>query len=429
MRRPGALVVATLCLGAPPAFAQTANDFDGDRVLDAADNCRFTANPDQADASVPSDGEGDACTCGDLQDDGRVDLLDAVILARALQSLAPGIADPAKCSVTGGSTDCIATELFALRAALASPQAELPPVCLAAVGASDLPVAVSVAGDSITRAFAADCECNLTPSCLLACAPNLEQPEHSWFDGDDSSVFSVHDRYRFFDPTVRANHSAAALGARMRGGDDSFAIQAGRIVAQNPLPDLVIVLLGGNDLCSRECVSPAHCSSPLFTDAEWRAALQLGLDTLMAGLAQHATVYLGSVPRVQDLRAAGIAKQNADSEVDCELAWETFDLCQIATDPTVLNGETLAVRLAGIGERQRRYNEILAEQADAYASNANGRNPLGIGVVAEYVDPLTPSLGNAALGPQQINGGDCFHPSRAGQNQIAELLWRSDPKR
>jgi lysophospholipase L1-like esterase len=427
----GALVLALAALlVAAPAAGQSAADFDGDGRVDSLDNCRYAANPAQADSSIPADGIGDACTCGDADGDGRVDLGDAVRVRRHAAGLVPPVGDPAKCSVVGGSSDCDAADAAALRAALVNPILVLPSPCRAFVGASGLPRRLAVAGDSITRGFAADCECNLEFSCLLDCVMGgTEQPEHSWFDGVASAVFSFEDRFRHFDAAIAADSAAAASGARMRGGDDSFAIQAGRILAHAPLPDLVVVLLGGNDLCSRDCASPASCGAPLFSDAEWREALRLGLDALVAGLPPGAAIYLGSVPRVQDLHAAGLAKQAGDSDVDCELAWSTFEICRIVTDDSRRNGEPQALRIDAVAARQRRYNEILAEEAHAYASNLGGRNPRGIAVVAEYRGESVPSLGNFAWGPDEINGSDCFHPSLAGQNEIAERMWWNSPKR
>ncbi len=419
-------VLAVLVLGPAVAGAQSAGDFDGDGVPDGTDVCPYAFDPGQADASIPADGVGDACTCGDIDGDGRAGLSDAAVLRRALAALGPGVVDPARCSVTGGSRDCDAADVMALRGALADPAQGLEPVCLARVGAADLPQQLSVAGDSITRGFAASCECNLGFSCLLDCITGgTEQPEFSWFDGDDGDVFSLHDRYRHFDPAIGADGGAADSGARMRGGSDSFDLQADRIIGQLPA-DLVVVLLGGNDICSRDCA--AGCSQPLFSDAEWREAVRLGLDTLVAVLPDDAAVYLGSVPRVQDLRAAGLARQQ-DGDVDCELAWELFDICRIATDDGTLSGESLATRLAAIEERQRRYNEILVEEAAAYGANDAGQNPRGVRVVAEYVDEQTPSLGTFRWSGEEINGADCFHPSIAGQNELAELLWRSSPRR
>jgi len=359
-----------------------------------------------------------------------VDLVDAVRVRRHAAGLAPGVLDPAKCSVAGGSSDCDGADAAVLRSVLADPTAPLPSLCRAFVGASGLPGRLAVAGDSISRGFAADCECNLSLSCLFDCVlGGTEQPENSWFDGSASAVFSLEDRFRTFDPLIAADGSAAASGARMRGGGDSFAIQAARILARTALPELVVVLLGGNDLCSRDCASPANCSSPLFSDDEWREALRLGLDLLVAGLPDGAAIYLGSVPRVQDLWFAGLAKQAADSDVDCELAWSTFDVCRIVTNDSRQGGETQAERIAAVAERQRRYNEILVEEAEEYSSNASGRNPRGIEVVAEYRGESEPTVGTYVFGPDGINGSDCFHPSLAGQNEIAERMWWNSPKR
>ncbi len=427
MRR---IVCLVLSCAAATARAQSAPDFDGDGRLNGADNCVYTANASQLDSSLPADGVGDACTCGDIDDGGTVDLVDRVVLARALAQLAPGIADPAKCSVTGGSMDCDALDEGRLRASLAGLAAP-EPVCRARVGAGELPLRMAVAGDSITRGFAAGCECNLGFACLLQCGfGGLEQPQFSWFDGSASSVFALLDRYRVFDAAIAANSSAAESGARMRGGDDSFQIQAGRILAQVPNPDLVVVLLGGNDICSRDCATPGLCSSPLFSDQEFRDAIRLGLSPLTAGLVEEATVYLGSVPRVQDLFAAGKAKQILESNISCDAVWLGASVCRIATDEaTNAYGEPHAERLLAIAERQRRYNEILREEAEAYDSNANGLNPRGIRVTAEYADESTPSVGTLAFGPDDINGSDCFHPSLAGQNAIAERLWQNSPVR
>jgi lysophospholipase L1-like esterase len=411
------------------ALAQTSNDFDGDGLANALDNCRFVANSGQLDSSAPADGVGDVCTCGDTSGDGRVDLLDAVRLRRSLAGLPLGVADPARCSVVGGSMDCDAADVTRLRQAFAGIAATVP-VCRAFVGAGALPVQMSVAGDSITRAFAASCECNFGFDCLLECVSGgTEQPQFSWFDGGGAGVFTLLDRYLFFDASVDAHSGAAATGARMRGGDDSFAIQAGRILAQSPEPDFVVVLLGGNDLCSRDCAQPGACATPLFTDAQWREAIGLGLSQLTASLPEDATVYLGSVPRVHDLYAAGLAKQAAESDVECALAWQTFDVCRIVTDASTQNGETQAFRLAAIAERQLRYNQILREEALAWDTNANGLNPRGVRVAAEYTDESTPSVGTLLFGPNEINGADCFHPSIAGQNAIAERLWRNSPVR
>jgi len=285
----------------------------------------------------------------------------------------------------------------------------------------------AAAGDSITMAFAADCTANANWWNLF-CLLGGDQPEHSWFDGWSSNVNSVHDRYKALDSSIGASKGAAMSGAEMRGSGDSgsqpnFAAQAADIVTQTPLPDHVEVLLGGNDICNRDCTDPANCNNPLFTEAQWRESVQAGLDTLMTGLAPGSTVQLNGMPRVQDLRQAGVDKQATSSSIDCDSLWSSYDVCRIVTNGGSQFGESSAFRLAAIAQTQQSYNAVLAEEATAYNSNANGKNPNGIEVVSEYVDENTPSGGTFSFGAENIDGGDCFHPNVNTQSQIANFSW------
>ncbi len=285
----------------------------------------------------------------------------------------------------------------------------------------------SAAGDSITMGFAASCSRNVNFWDLF-CLLGGDQPENSWFNGGSSAVLSVIDRYRLeVDPDTSATKAAAESGSEMVGvtvGGETprnFVDQAAEIVGQVPLPNRVEVMLGGNDICNRDCADPADCSNPLLDDESWRAGVRAGLDILVNGLPEGATILLVGVPRVQDLYAAGIARQQADSGVNCQNVWSTYGICRIATNDGTLKGESHAERLAAIGERQQRYNEILAELAQTY----NGTN--GIEVVAEYGDGKGFSVGTYAFGAGDINGGDCFHPSVSGQNIVADVVWGNNP--
>jgi hypothetical protein len=428
------LLLAALLVPAWGARAQAADhDFDG--VPDPNDSCPFVPNADQADrggvASGAPDGIGDLCQCGEVSDDGVVDLVDVAVTARQGAALAPGVSDPFRCSVAGGPWDCDGADVLALRVSLAG-GVGVSQVCRAAAGSPGLPGATSAAGDSITQGFAADCTCNAGLCGLfigLPCLAGMEQPEHSWFDGDDPNVTSLHDRYLGLDPTILADKSASLTGAEMLGDPNTnFAAQAVDIVAQQP--DLVTVLLGGNDLCSRRSIDP-NDPNTLYTESEWRQAVRDGLDVLVAGLPLGATVYLLGVPRVQDLRGVGEMKQAGSSSINCVAIWETFDICTIGTLFGELNDANLPTRRAALAVAQRRYNEILREEAIAYstATDPNGINPRGIEVIADWVDPNTPSIGTSTFDPNDVNGGDCFHPSLRGQNRIAETAWRNDPRR
>lgn len=288
----------------------------------------------------------------------------------------------------------------------------------------------AAAGDSITRAFAADCSGNVL-LWELACLLGGDQPEHSWFDGSSDLVFSVHDRYKSLDSSITA-HNGATTGAEMFNGGDNgsepnFAEQAAAIVARSPVPDHVEVVLGGNDICSRNCTDASVCDDPLYSESEWRGAVQAGLDTLMTGLPQGGTVYLGSVAKVQNLRDAGIGKQQNDSGVNCKSLWSTFDVCQIVTKGGKYNGEGKNKRHNAVAAAQQLYNEVLRDEAAAYNSNANGKNPNGIEVVAEYVDQNNDGMANFDFTKNNINGGDCFHPNVATQTTIADFMWASNP--
>jgi hypothetical protein len=84
-------------------------------------------------------------------------------------------------------------------------------------------------------------------------------------------------------------------------------------------------------------------------------------------------------------------------------------------------------RLAGIAERQTRYNEILREEAQAYRTNTNGQNPRFIEVLTDYVDESTDSVGTFQFSAADIDGGDCFHPSIQGQSTIAGKASQGNP--
>ena len=302
---------------------------------------------------------------------------------------------------------------------------DLPPT--PGPGTSSLNIAV--AGDSITRAFGASCTSNASWWSLL-CLAGGDQPQHSWFNGSSPAVTSVHDRYKVLDNAINATNNAATgaelTGIRESGSEPSFAAQAHKIIAQTPTPEHVEFILGGNDLCSRNCIDPANCDDPIYTDEEWRQAVQTGLNTLVSGMPQGSSILIGSVPRVQDIRQAGLDKQANNTDINCESIWSTFNVCKIVTQTASLNGESIASRLAAVAAAQQQYNKILAEEAIAYNTNANGQNPNGIELVAEYVDESTPSGGTFEFGPSEINGGDCFHPNIATQTLIADLMWNSN---
>ncbi len=426
------ILLPSLVMISVPASAQ---DTDGDGVSDATDNCVFVANPGQEDMGglfgPPGDGVGDVCQCGDVNGDGQVDLLDAAIYKRGLANVLPTALDEDKCSVIGGRLDCEPNDQQTLRQAIVGSGPGLAQVCQSANAVPPVPSRIVAAGDSITQGFSADCPCNagfLGLLCLL-CPAGGDQPEHSWFDGPSLGP-SFYELYGGSASGIVSSRVSVS-GAQMNGGSDSLSNQVDDILSLVPIPDLVVVELGGNDICNRDCVDPGHCGNPLYDDATWTAAVEAGLEKLVgfnhsSSLPAGSTIYLLGVPRIHDLYAAGVAK--ASSSINCESFRDTFDVCEIATLNAPMSGEDLPTRLAEIALRIPRYNEILRDLALAYTTNTNGKNPNGIEVVADYVNENISSVGTTTFGPNEINGGDCFHPSLSGQRELAAGAWFSNPR-
>jgi lysophospholipase L1-like esterase len=304
------------------------------------------------------------------------------------------------------------------------------------------PAKLSVSGDSISQGFAADCD-DGGFFAAIGCLSEGDKPQFNWLDGSSSLVTSVQKRYL---PTAVASQRESVTGAEMVGGDDNFVAQAGRIVAQPLPPDHVAVLLGGNDLCSRDCVAETSCSEHLYpvdldpnapSEPAWRPAVKAGLDVLVQSLPLGSTVILAGVPRVQSLRDTGVAKPGTN----CSFNWSFFGVCEIVTNGGTQSGESQEVREAGVGAAQQAYNETLAEIADEYNTNVAGVNPRGIEVLSDYdgeiADGGSLSIGTTQFEPEDIDAADCFHPSilagdpmqDIGQNLVAVTYFDFNPDR
>jgi hypothetical protein len=101
-------------------------DWDIDGVPDSADVCPRVPDAAQEDrggvgaGSLPDD-IGDACQCGDVNGDGRVTLVDAVLIDRSLlQPPTATLARPQLCDV-GGNPGCSTADAVVIRRALLTP--------------------------------------------------------------------------------------------------------------------------------------------------------------------------------------------------------------------------------------------------------------------------------------------------------------------
>jgi lysophospholipase L1-like esterase len=264
------------------------------------------------------------------------------------------------------------------------------------------------AGDSISQAFGA----NGFPG---------DRPHLSWVQGTDWRVDSTASRYA---ETIAGftQEAESVTGAELVGGDDNFAAQAARICAQPTKPNRVRVLLGGNDVCNRPRSSTANAAANLYSVTTWTQALRAGLDQLAACLPPRALVQVLSMPRVDGLYEAGISKS----------AWCSWGIWPLAGVCRIVTAETSASRRAQIGARIDAYNNALAADVAAYATNANGRNARGVGFVTDWVGSMASgksrtSIGTYSFTSADINGVDCFHPNIEGQARIACVAWATSP--
>jgi lysophospholipase L1-like esterase len=267
----------------------------------------------------------------------------------------------------------------------------------------------SNAGDSISQGFGA----NGWPG---------DHPDLSWVQGSDDRVSSTASRYAATQPGFTQEPESVS-GAEMVGGNDNFAAQAARICAQEPKPTRVRVLLGGNDVCNRPRSGSADAAANLYSVTTWTNALRAGMDQLAACLPPKSVVQILSVPRVDGLYQAG-----HDKSLWCHWGvWPLAGVCRVVT------AEGDPARRAQIGARIDQYNDALAAEVHAYATNANGKNPRGVGFITDWVGSIAAghentSIGTYRFGAEDINGVDCFHPNIDGQRKLACLAWAKGPE-
>ena len=120
-----------VCAATDPCPLDPDDDADGDGVCGERDNCPDVSNVGQLNLdALPA---GDVCQCGDVTVEGRVDLLDRVLVARvAAGRSVPTSFTVARCSVATPDASCDAADDTAIRNYLAGLAFPLPNECPAA---------------------------------------------------------------------------------------------------------------------------------------------------------------------------------------------------------------------------------------------------------------------------------------------------------
>ena len=231
-------------------------------------------------------------------------------------------------------------------------------------------VVIGAIGDSITKAANAD--------------HLFDNPEHSWATGYDSRqrVNSHFHRLKKMDSKTKG-YNFAVSGAKAA----ELASQVVKVNRKNP--DYVTLAIGANDVCSWP---EAHLDALGKFEADVQSTLQALVDHN-----NQVKITMIPIPNFEALYTAG-------KERGCSDRWSLFNLCQ-----QFLGGGVTESDRSRFLERWSHANMALADIAATYAENVKYAS-----VVAEY-----------EFKGEHLSGIDCFHPSIAGQNLLAEESWNA----
>ncbi len=224
------------------------------------------------------------------------------------------------------------------------------------------PSSMATAGDSFTVGFATGAG---TCTTFTAC------PEYSWATG--TAVNSHYQRLLALNPALAGNATPGAVPGASMG---AFAGQVAGFAASQP--DYVTVLLGGGDICF-------GATTPSAFGTQFRA----GMDALFAA-SPSTRVLVSSIWSFESLRAAVLAGNPS----------ATWSFCTVFMNASAPDRAVITARLEA-------YNDVLEAECATYA---NCRYDGGA---------LYDHVWTAA----EVSTVDNFHPSAAGQQMIADVLY------
>lgn len=294
-------------------------------------------------------------------------------------------------------------------------------------------------GDSISQAFDADDASPPDLRSLFGDPSSVfhDNPSLSWVQGTDPRVPSValHHKARFPGLVLVPRSRAGAELVNIHRGLPNLELQAKSLAEASARPDLVYVLLGGNDVCNRT-PAPAHrpAVEALYAVDALREAARRGLDALATVLQPAATVRFVSMPRVDQLYdVVGDAKVEATLtsgllvETTCRGLWDAAHGAIEGGICPVVTREASAARRAELGARIDAYNDVLAAEVRAMNGDAR-RNPKRVSFESDWQGAIGRggvvggSGGTLPVTAEQVSKIDCFHPNVAGQAAIAEMV-------
>ena len=230
------------------------------------------------------------------------------------------------------------------------------------------------AGDSITRAY------NVDGSYALR-----DNVQFSWSTGSNAAVKSHYQRILAADAAISGHvYNDAATGAKMSALDNQLMSAARQNV------EYVTVLIGANDLCSASI-------STMTPTATFKSQFQQAMGDFTQANAK-ARVFVSSIVNIYDLWAVLHTNASATS------TWQSLQICQSMLSPYNTEADRQAVVT-----REQEYNKALAD------------------VCAQYRQCRWDGLAtyNFHLSASDVSTVDYFHPSFAGQNNLASVTWQA----
>jgi lysophospholipase L1-like esterase len=241
-------------------------------------------------------------------------------------------------------------------------------------GTTTLPNVMAALGDSITQAA------NASGNDIGA-----SHPEHSWSTGYDSGdgIVSHYERILAKNRKINGrNFNDSVSGARM----DDAPGQAQNAVGQGA--QYVTIEMGGNDVCTSDW-------SNMTAVATYEAYFRQTMSILTSGL-PSVKIYVLSVPDVYQLWAL------FHNDWYPSWVWNTFDVCQSMLDTANTETDRQFVR-----QRNIAFNEVLRRVCSEYSQ-------------CRYDNDAT---FNYQFARSDVSSVDYFHPSLAGQRNIAQKSW------
>ncbi|MCX4822865.1 SGNH/GDSL hydrolase family protein [Streptomyces sp. NBC_01142] len=237
------------------------------------------------------------------------------------------------------------------------------------------PDSIAAVGDSITRGFD-------------ACVVLSDCPEVSWATGTDTGVRSLALRLLGERAVTERSWNYARSGADAGELPEQMAQAAAR------KPELVTVMVGANDAC-------ADTADRMTPVEEFRASLEVSMKRLRR-TAPKAQVYVSSVPDLKRLWSTGrgnpLGKQ----------IWK-LGICASILGDADDESTKAQQRRTRVHERVMAYNQVLK---DVCAKDLRCRYDGG--AVFDY-----------RFSGEQLSRWDWFHPSKNGQERLAEIAYRN----